>query len=339
MPLTREFEVDLAARFDDYSDVGSTSNPRVAAKYKMDNVLFRASVGTGFRAPSLQSINDEGGYGFPAFVDAVACKLAKSSGNQADVDANCGQRQYRVETTAAENLKPEKTLFSNVGVVFEPSSYSNVGLDFWMLRIKDKIGIPDYYLLTKAESEGSTGYENSGISILRDGNGVIDTMTIPKANLSKVETAGIDLTGGLNFGERADVQFSWGLDLSYSLYYREAAYEGQQLVDRIGTVGKPQWKAANNFTTIFANNHIGGLTARTNSGTEKANPEAGDIPIHTEWDVQYTFNAFYNGSISVGAVNVFNRRPPKDETQTPTVDLSIYNSLGRSAYVKVAQDF
>ncbi len=339
LPVSKELELDLAARFDDYSDVGSTTNPRLAAKYKLDTVLFRASVGTGFRAPSLQSINDEGGYGYPAFVDAVACNTAKSGGNAADIADYCGQQQYLVETIAAEDLKPEKTLFGNVGVVFEPNRNYNVGLDFWMLRIKDKIGIPDYYLLTKAELDGETGYESAGISILRDGNGFIDTLTVPKANLSKVETAGIDLTGGVTFGERSATQFSWNLDTSYSLYYKEAAYDGQALVDRIGTVGKPQWKMANTFTTITSNVHIAGLTARTNSGSEKANPEAGDIPIHTEWDAQYTWNAFYNGSISVGAVNIFDRKPPTDETQTPTVDLAIYNNLGRSAYVKVTQDF
>lgn len=52
--FTEKFLVDAAARFENYSDFGSTLNGKLAARYKFsDKFLFRAAASTGFRAPSL----------------------------------------------------------------------------------------------------------------------------------------------------------------------------------------------------------------------------------------------------------------------------------------------
>lgn len=52
--LTEKFLVDAAARFENYSDFGSTVNGKLAARYKFsDKFLLRAAASTGFRAPSL----------------------------------------------------------------------------------------------------------------------------------------------------------------------------------------------------------------------------------------------------------------------------------------------
>lgn len=52
--FTEKLLVDAAARFENYSDFGSTVNGKLAARYKFsDKFLFRAAASTGFRAPSL----------------------------------------------------------------------------------------------------------------------------------------------------------------------------------------------------------------------------------------------------------------------------------------------
>src|SRR5204863_3539567 len=46
--------LDLAARFENYSDFGSTLNGKIAARYNLsDAFAIRAGVNSGFRAPSL----------------------------------------------------------------------------------------------------------------------------------------------------------------------------------------------------------------------------------------------------------------------------------------------
>ena len=307
-------------------------------RYSMDNVMFRASAGTGFRAPSLQAINDEGGYGYPSFIDAFACENAKNSGVSGDIDFYCGQQQYLVETTAADNLKPETTKFANMGMVFDLGRSLNGSLDTWFLQIDDRIGIPDYYLLTKAEQEGNKAFEESGITITR-ANGEIDTITMPNANLAKSDISGIDLTLGSRFGNRNTLQFNWNLDTTYFLYYKEAAFEGQDLVDRISTVGRPRWKANNVFSFTTLRDHNLAFVARSTASTDKANKDLGKIPAHNEFDMQYSFNNFWNGSLALGATNITGVKPPVDDSQNPTVDVALYSNVGSTYYLKMTQNF
>jgi iron complex outermembrane receptor protein len=53
-PGFQRLDLSLAARYDDYSDVGSTTNPKVGLSWRpVDDVLLRGSWGTSFRAPTL----------------------------------------------------------------------------------------------------------------------------------------------------------------------------------------------------------------------------------------------------------------------------------------------
>ena len=72
---------------------------------------------------------------------------------------------------------------------------------------------------------------------------------------------------------------------------------------------------------------------------EKAQASAGRLPSHSEFDTQYTLNGSWDGSISIGATNVFDKRPPIDRTANPTVDSDLYNTTGRNYYLKVTQNF
>ena len=57
MPITRQLEAQLALRYDDYSDYGSSTTPKVGLKFKATpELLFRANWGKGFRAPTLPEI-------------------------------------------------------------------------------------------------------------------------------------------------------------------------------------------------------------------------------------------------------------------------------------------
>ncbi len=49
--------MNLAVRYDDYSDFGGTWNPKVAMRWQpTQQVLVRGSYNTGFRAPTLQEV-------------------------------------------------------------------------------------------------------------------------------------------------------------------------------------------------------------------------------------------------------------------------------------------
>ena len=81
------------------------------------------------------------------------------------------------------------------------------------------------------------------------------------------------------------------------------------------------------------------LTHRLIADQKKANPEKGDLPQYAEYDTQYVYSGHWGGTISVGAVNLFNNEPPIDETANPKVDSDLYNVNGRQYYFKVTQSF
>jgi len=55
--FTKDFMIDAALRYENFSDFGSTTNYKVASRYKVsDNFAFRGAVSSGFRAPSLPQL-------------------------------------------------------------------------------------------------------------------------------------------------------------------------------------------------------------------------------------------------------------------------------------------
>ena len=58
VPFVKSLSLDVAGRFDHYSDFGSTTNPKIGLTWKVnDDIAWRGSWGTSFRAPSLVDIN------------------------------------------------------------------------------------------------------------------------------------------------------------------------------------------------------------------------------------------------------------------------------------------
>lgn len=59
VPLVNKFEVDVSGRYDDYSDVGDTRNPKFAADWTViPGLKLRGSYSTSFVAPQQDSIGD-----------------------------------------------------------------------------------------------------------------------------------------------------------------------------------------------------------------------------------------------------------------------------------------
>ena len=333
LPLTETIDANLAARHDNYSDIGDATSPQLGVKWQPSpSFILRTSMGQGFKAPTLQALNNAGGYGYPSFIDVPYC-------NQG-VEAACSRAQYEVETLKAENLKPEKSSFATVGTVFAPSRHFDFALDFWYTKIEDRIaGGTDRNLqaLMAAEAKGAD-YASKGIVINRASDGSLETVVLPNINMATTEISGFDF--GLNAQTKLDqTKLQFNSEISYFLAYKEALFSGMDAIDTVGTYGRPQWKLTSTVAANIARSHGVSLTNRMIASQEKAQASAGRLPSHSEFDTQYTLNGSWDGSISIGATNVFDKRPPIDRTANPTVDSDLYNTTGRNYYLKVTQNF
>lgn len=125
--VTAAWLVNLAARFEDYSDFGFTHNYKLATRYKATPAInIRASVSTGFRAPSLQQIN------FSSTFTTV------QAGNIAEVKIAPNYSSL-AKAAGIPELTQEKSVNASIGFTWKASPNLNVTVDGYMAKIKDRV--------------------------------------------------------------------------------------------------------------------------------------------------------------------------------------------------------
>lgn len=139
-PIDR-LELTGSVRFDDYDDVGSTTNYKASFRYQAtDRFLFRGSYGTGFHAPTVPQLNAAfQNYGVTAAPYDCNAELQAIAAN---LGAICRppSTQYDVFAGGNQALEPEESRQATFGLVFEPVDDLTIGIDWWWLAIEDAFG-------------------------------------------------------------------------------------------------------------------------------------------------------------------------------------------------------
>jgi iron complex outermembrane receptor protein len=123
-PGFQRLEINAAIRYDDYSDVGSTTNPKFGINWSpIDAVTLRGSYGTSFRAPTIPEIYGNSNnlfvqnYSNPAGGTIVGVAL---SGQNLDLD-------------------PETATTWSVGADIEPFARLRLGLTYWSVDYDNQV--------------------------------------------------------------------------------------------------------------------------------------------------------------------------------------------------------
>jgi iron complex outermembrane receptor protein len=125
--VTKKWLIGAAIRAENYSDFGFTTNYKLATRYKITNDFnIRASVSTGFRAPSLQQINYSSQY---TNVQGGTISEVKIAPN------------YNAITRAAgiPDLKQEKSVNASLGFTWKPLPVLTLTIDGYYVKVKDRI--------------------------------------------------------------------------------------------------------------------------------------------------------------------------------------------------------
>ncbi|MGH9887555.1 MAG: TonB-dependent receptor plug domain-containing protein, partial [bacterium] len=131
--LTKQLLVGVAGRLEHYSDFGSTSTGKIAARFApVKRVAFRGAISTGFRAPSLGQ----------EFFSSTATNFI--AGQPFDI------RTFPVATAearllGASDLTPERSTNYSAGVALEPFQALALTADFYQIKIKDRIVLSDNF--------------------------------------------------------------------------------------------------------------------------------------------------------------------------------------------------
>lgn len=338
VPIVAGLDARLAARFDDYSDFGSTTNPKLALRWQpARELLLRGSWGTGFRAPPLYALSEPvtastlvGGV-----EDPVRCPVTAS------VDDCFGI--VTVYSGGNPNLQPETSQQWNLGLVLEPARGLSLGLDYWSIRqdgviaplsIDTALRYPDKFAdrIVRGPADPAT----PGLP------GPIVAIDSSPINLGTTRTSGIDVF--VNTALPAQV---WGL-LRASLqgtYVRQ--YEAQlNGVDDVSMLGNsvygppvPRWRSTLSFD--WSRGPWGATLSQVYSrGYVEANPlddSLRAVGAWSSWNLQLRYAGFAGWQLAAGIRNLLDTEPPVS-AQGNTFQVGYNpqgaNPLGRLFYLR-----
>lgn len=119
--------VDLAGRFEHYSDAGDTTDGKLALRWKLNDVFaLRGSASTGFRAPSLgDSYYTTTSSTFVQGVSQLIRRLAPTD--------------PIAQLLGATPLKPEESVSYSLGITAEPTQNLFLTVDFYETSVDNQI--------------------------------------------------------------------------------------------------------------------------------------------------------------------------------------------------------
>lgn len=136
--LTERLNVGLAGRFEDYDSFGSTSNGKLSARFKLhERVNLRGAVSTGFRAPT------------PGQANLINTNQFPDAATQTVVTAGTLPPTSPVALLfGGKELAPEESVNYSAGLVLTPHESLVASIDFYRVKVTDRIGLTQRYTLT-----------------------------------------------------------------------------------------------------------------------------------------------------------------------------------------------
>lgn len=330
-------DVQLALRYDKYSDVGDTTNPKVGLAYHLSKSwTFRASYGTGFKAPDLFSVFKKTITEQLAFRDEVICAANGES------DPYCNNGVYPVTSFGNRNLKPETASHYNIGWVFTPKSNLLLKMDYWSVDGADGLADVIPTTVTRQEQEGSLP---AGIVVNRDS---ITNRIISMSHPEKINGA-IFKIRGLDFKvEKRGVWKPWNLgtyNTRFEVEHSHVLYSGGNSfpTDAFRKQYDNNWRNFASF--VFAKDkNFSKIMMRTYSAVDVdtglgSGVGKGTTSIFSEFDYHHEYMLSEKSSLSMGIKNIFDRTPPRLRRGILfPADTSAY-FLGRTYYIGYSHDF
>jgi iron complex outermembrane receptor protein len=346
VPIVKTLEGDVQARYDHYSDFGSTTNPKVSLRWQpTKSLLLRSSWGTGFLAPSLFELTSYTSAVTQSLSDPLRCPVTNSA-----IDCHT---QFGVVAGGNPDLKPEKSEQVTAGVVFSPTANASISFDYFKINVKDAIsdGIPPAVILGDLGKYGYLVTRGPVDPAFPNLPGPISTISGAYLNVGGERLQGIDVDAHYRAPE-----YNWGrltFDISGTYFLR---FDSQNLDGTwSGNVGTtfgsavsgviPRWK--HYATLTWDRGPWEATVAQTFQGTYTDQNPTFTAPSRTVgsmslWDLNTTYSGFKNLKLTLGVKNLFDTNPPATNEFVSFIqgfDPSYYNPLARFVYGSVNYKF
>lgn len=344
IPLHKGLELNAALRWDKYQGVGDTTNPKVSLRWQpVDTLLVRASVGQGFRAPTLVDLYQPEARGITTngSRDLVRCP----QGTTGLIDCST---QFVTIGGGNPRLQPEKSTSASVGFLFEPVKDFSAGLDFFNIEIKDIIRTGLSAATILGDPVRYASYIRRGPP---DGNpsgaGPITGIDQSLTNLGRTIVAGYDIDAKARLPMPAEQKVTLRFAGTYFSAYKQQNLDGtytdavnQPAAIGIGVVLRwrhtlgATWDSGPWSVTLFENYQNRYQDLRTSLQPASVVPRL--VKRYETFDLQGSYRGFKSIKLAAGIKNLFDRDPPYTNYGAGFVgsyDLSYTDVRGRFAYV------
>jgi iron complex outermembrane recepter protein len=356
LPGLQSLDLSLAGRFDDYSDFGSTKNPKYGINWTpLEGLTLRGSYGKSFHAPNLSDLHA---------IDGKVVTVGASPITNVIVGNDPQTPLYNAVVLAGGNpsLNAERAKTYSFGVDWAPLFLSGLktSLTYFNVAYSDRITVPPF-------GNGSSAiftdpayapfiYRNAPPDLIAAlGAGLPQVVLLPsnpafpttlldlrRQNLSVSDIDGVDF----DFSYRWDSRF--GNMLTGVVGQRTLKYENQGTVNspaadqlQLGTAkwlarGRFEWRNYGVDSTIFVN-YSGAYQNVVSVGPALASYTASAYTT-VDWHVGYTLPAsgFTKGTVvSIDAEDLFDKNPG----MTPAGPRTNVNVMGRTIWFGIRKNW
>jgi iron complex outermembrane receptor protein len=322
-----KLELNAAVRHDDYSDVGSTTNPKYGLSWApIEPLTVRGSYSTSFRAPQIAEI-----YG--------------NSNNlfQQNYQNPAGGATLPGSALSGANLglKPETATTWSVGVDWDALDNLRFSVTRWDVDYKDQVAaqLSNLTILTQESQFAGTGVILHGTEA-RDrvldllAAGILPVGAFPggdpnnvnlfvdgrNLNLGRSATTGYDFAANYRLPANSSGSWNFNLSATYISDYSVAITAAAPSVDRLDTIFNPlRFKARaaidwnlQPFRARLATTYVGNYTNNVITPAEKVSSDT-LVDLSAYWDIgNPQSTGFFGGGLTLGLeiLNLFDEAPP-----------------------------
>ncbi|MBM7071926.1 TonB-dependent receptor, partial [Shewanella sp. 202IG2-18] len=338
IPLHDTFELQFALRHERYSDFGNTTDPKVSFLWNpMEDLSFRGSYGTAFRAPSLHQLGlgktDES----PTLVDKARCAL---------VGLGCEPFEFTAEFEGNPDLQPEESKSYNLGVIFNITEDLDFSVDYYNYKIENIIDSDTQFVLSNFGTDPSvveripTGVAGDPGEVVR----IFDTFQ----NIGNLDTSGIDLDVNYQL-ETGAGDFNFSYALNYIISYEDKRNDGNggYRIDTVeGDFEQPEfrWRAGadwktDDFVSNLSLNYIGEFKQDESVRIQKDGTVLRDVDSMITVDARVSYYGVENTVLTLGATNLLDEEPPFIYNEFMGFSTNVHSGQGRYWYVNASYKF
>ena len=337
VPITDNFDVQLAGRYDHYDSFGGDFNPKIALRYQpFDSLILRGNYSTSFRAPSLAQV----GAGTFLTSYSVDCQeTPEACGGDPD---ESGEFLFS-EDVSNDDLEPETADTWGLGFVFAPTRNIDLTVDYWNISYENLIGVDEDDFIRRALAgefavvgEGELPTGQPGVEVV---DGFVVDAHFQLSNLSFQDVSGIDLA----YTQYFDVgrgQFALIADATYILEFETQASSNAPVVDEAGDFRNPEllgrvqgrytldpWQFS--VTMRYTDGYRDDPSRSTLEAVGLPPDAEVDVGSWTVWDAYVSYAFAERHFLALSVRNVFDKDPPLVLGLGSNVDQINHSSMGR----------